>query len=243
VRTVNIPQLTSALAGHEPDPGAVLAALRTKRRRRNRTRGLSAAAVVFVVAVAVVVWRPWTPSPPPAENPPQEANGCASMSLADTLAAAVRGGATVILANGSLTSAHVLDNQAYDEMRLHSVRTLAGPALAADSTGWVAGGSGPAGPLPGADAGALWAPDGSLFAIAWPADRTGTKVGPLLRVAPVVDGQVIFSSAGCWDTTGLASRPYSGRLAEVPGSGSRARAAAGGFHAVPLTDVEKLLPR
>ena len=132
---MNIPQLTSALAGHEPDPDAVLASLKAKRRRRNRDRGLLGAAVVLVVAVAVVVWRPWTPSSPPATNPPQEANGCASMSLPDTLAAAVQGGASVILANGSLTSAHVLDDQTYQEMRLHSARTLAGPVMAADTIG------------------------------------------------------------------------------------------------------------
>jgi hypothetical protein len=70
---------------------------------------------------------------------------------------------------------------------------------------------------------------------------TGTTVGPVLRVAPVVGGQVIFSSAGCWDTSGVPTQPFHGRLTEIPGSGSYGRAAAGGFHAVPLSTVERLI--
>ncbi|WP_204036593.1 hypothetical protein [Micromonospora qiuiae] len=51
---------------------------------------------------------------------------------------------------------------------------------------------------------------------------------------------MIFSQAGCWDTTGLPSQPFTGKLAEIPGSDSYARASGGGFHAVPLTTVEQL---
>jgi hypothetical protein len=86
----------------------------------------------------------------------------------------------------------------------------------------------------------LWGNDGRLFAIAWPARQAGTTVGPVLRIAPIVGDQVIFSSAGCWDTTGLPSQAYHGQLAEIPGTDSYARAAAGGLHAVPLTTVEQL---
>jgi hypothetical protein len=165
-------------------------------------------------------------------------SGCGSVSLPETLAMARQGGASVIVATGSLTGETA---QVHHQMVLRSVRTLSGPVVVSGSTGWLNSALGPSGPIPGADAGALWAPDGRLFAIVWPARVTGTAVGPVLRVAPVVDDQVIFSSAGCWDTAGLPSRPYHGRLAEVPGSDSYARATPNGFHAVPLATVEQLL--
>jgi hypothetical protein len=248
---VDLEQLTAALAQHDPEPDTVMAAFRAKRHRRARNLtmyggGLAAVAIVAVVAVL----QPWAAAPqpggtaqptgPPASPP---ANGCASISLPETLAMARQGGASVIVADGSLTGKTVLDGQVYYEMILRSVQTLSGPAIALGSTGWIASVRGPAGPIPGADAGALWATDGRLFAIAWPARETGTAVGPILRVAPVADGQVIFSSAGCWDTAGLPTRPYHGQLAEIPGSNSYTRAAPGGFHAVPLTTVEQLISR
>lgn len=74
----------------------------------------------------------------------------------------------------------------------------------------------------------------------WPAQKAGTSIGPVLRIAPVVDDGVIFSSAGCWDATDLSSRPYHGTLSEIPGSDSYARAAENGFHAVALATVEQL---
>lgn len=247
---MNLEQLAAALAQHDADPDAVKAAFRAKRHRR-RNRYLTACgglAAVGIVAVAAVL-QPWATTPQPAGtaqptgSTPPVASGCASISLQETLAMARQGGASVIVANGSLTGRTVVDGQAYHEMKLRSVQVLSGPAIASGSTGWVASVRGPAGPIPGADAGALWATDGGLFAIAWPAREAGTAVGPVLRVAPVTDGQMIFSSAGCWDAAGLPSRPYHGRLAEIPGSNSYARAAASGFHAVPLTTVEQLISR
>lgn len=245
---MDLDQLAAALAQHGADPEPVMAAFRAKRRRRARNRnltiggGLAAVAIVAGVAAA----QPWATAPRPAgtAQPTGQAvgNGCASISLPETLAMARQGGASVIVADGSLTGKTAL-NEIYHEMILRSVQTLSGPAIATGSTGWIESSRGPAGPIPGADAGTLWATDGRLFAIAWPARETGTAVGPVLRVAPVVDGQVIFSSAGCWDTAGLPTRPYSGQLAEIPGSNSYTRAAPGGFHAVPLTTVEQLISR
>ncbi len=60
-----------------------------------------------------------------------------------------------------------------------------------------------------------------------------------MRVAPVVDGQVVLSTAGRW----LEDRPthaFPGPLAEIPGSDSYRRAAEGGFQTVPLSEVERL---
>ena len=239
---MNVDQLTSALAAHDADPDAVLSALHAKRRRRVRNRSLAIGALAAAVIAALAVWQPWTTAPQPAATaPPDMANGCGSVSLRDTLAMARQSGASVIVANGSLTRKTVYDNQIYYEMALNSVQTLSGPPITSGSNGWIGSGLGPSGPIPGADTGALWAPDGRLFAIVWPARQTGTTVGPILRIAPVTGDQVIFSSAGCWDTTGLPSRPYSGRLAEIPGSNTYTRSAVNGFHAVPLATVEQLL--
>jgi hypothetical protein len=144
----------------------------------------------------------------------------------------------VITATGSLTGRTALDPHLYHEMTLTNVRTLTG---AAPHKGWLSSAQGPTGPLPGPDAGALWSPDGGLFAIVWPAGATGTTVDPVLRVAPLTADEVIFGSAGCWPTKDLPSHPYKGPLAEVPGSNSYARATPNGFHAVPLTTIEQLL--
>jgi len=205
--------------------------------------------VVAIVALAAVL-QPWA-APPRQDGAAEPAgagkspggSGCASVSLPEALALARRGGASVIVANGSLTGKTAAHGQIYYKMALRSVTTLSGPAVASGSAGWIASPQGPGGPIPGADAGALWATDGHLFAIAWPARETGTAVGPVLRVAPVVHGQVIFSSAGCWDTTGLPTQLYRGPLAEIPGSNSYARAAKDGFHAVPLARVRRLVGR
>jgi hypothetical protein len=115
------------------------------------------------------------------------ADGCARMPLRERLAAARSAGASVIVAHGSLTG----DTAAgYDAMALRSVRTLAGPRIASGTTAWV-------------PAGSPRAPDGRLFAIAWPKRVTHSAVGPTLVVAPVVNGQVIFGVSACWDTASL----------------------------------------
>lgn len=214
--------LLAALAEHDADPDAVMAAFRVKRRRRARNRRLAVggglAAVGIVTAVAVV--QPWAAAPSPTAARPatsrsatSQASGCASVSMLQTLATADRSGASIIVAAGSLTGKTATsEGQIYYQMLLHSVRTLSGPSVASGSTGWIGSTRGPGGQIPGADAGALWGADGRLFAIAWPAQVTGTAVGPVLDVAPVVHRSVILSSAGCWDSAGLRSRPYHGRL-------------------------------
>ena len=211
--------------------------------RQARTRRLTGVGLVacVVAVVAVVLTRFPAPTPAPIASPGE---GCASVSLARTLATARSSGASVVVARGTLTGNRVQDGgPVYDAMILRSVRTISGPLIASGSVGWVFGARGQSGPLPGADAGALWAADGQLFAIVWPRRATGLTVGPTLRIAPLVNGQVIFSAAGCWDATGLPSDAFTGRLAEIPGSDSSSRAAGSGFHAVPLATVEQLATR
>ncbi len=172
---------------------------------------------------------------------------CAAVPLKDAIASAVRGGASVIVATGKLTGQSVTGNiatagaPAFYAMTLSSVQTLRGPAIASGSTAWVPG------PAPGAavspEGSALLGPDGKVFAIASPKAATHGLVGPTLRLAPIVGGDVVFSSAGCWDVTGLQASQYRARtpLKSVPGGLEFAADAAGhGLYAVPLATVEQI---
>ncbi|MFI5915339.1 hypothetical protein [Dactylosporangium sp. NPDC051541] len=164
------------------------------------------------------------------------AGGCAVVPLAADLGEARAAGASIVLAHGTLTGRTVPEPRVRAEMALGGVETLAGPVVADGAKVWVPTARGPAGPLPGADAGSLWGPDGALFGIVWPQRLTHDPTGPTLRVAPVVGEQVIFSAAGCWSGGG---HPFAGPLAEVPESGDYARAARTGFDPVPLDTVRR----
>jgi hypothetical protein len=152
----------------------------------------------------------------------------------------------VIVATGTLTgaaassaSASGLPGSTYYAMTLRAVRTLAGPPISSGSTGWIAGAA--KGSAVTTEGQSLWAPDGALFAIVTPAGA-GAPVGPVLRVAPVVNGQVIFGDAGCWDIDGLPASPYHGGplAGPTPVNGPYLGPASEGLYAVPLTEVEKI---
>lgn len=191
--TVDLDQLTAALAEHDADPETVMTAFRRKRHRRVRNRYLSLGAAAVVGLTAAFLPRATTPQPMPAASSGQAASGtaladgCARLPLRERLAAARSAGAPVIVGYGSLTGRTAVG---YDAMTLRSVRTLAGPPIASGSTVWV-------------PAGTPRAPDGRLFAIVWPKPATHPTIGPTLTVAPIVNGQVIFSASGCWDTASL----------------------------------------
>ncbi|MFB7325422.1 hypothetical protein [Streptomyces sp. NPDC056190] len=233
--------LTAALAAHTPDSEAVLAALQTKRRKRARRRVLAAGCAAIVVAGAITFWSAGfgTPTAPTAMD---GAHGCAAFPLQEDFAIAREEGFSVVLAKGVLTGRSASDaGPVYAEMRLTEVRTLSGPEIRSGSTVWLdsdAGSDG--GPVPGAPTGSLWARDGSLFGIVGPQSAEGAPEGSAMRVAPVVDGQVVLSTAGCWLERGRPHRPYPGPLAEIPGSNSYRRAAEVGFQTVPLSEVEHL---
>jgi len=179
------------------------------------------------------------------------AASCAGVPLNSQLATALQHGGSVIVATGTLTGKAVAASASaggppgstYYAMTLRAVQTLAGPPVKSGSTGWIAGAAKGSAVTP--EGQSLWAPDGALFAIVTPASGSGAPVGPVLRVAPVVNGQVIFSDAGCWNTAGLRASPYhGGPLAGLPAPSQTASPYLGaesqGLHAVPLADVEKI---
>jgi hypothetical protein len=176
-------------------------------------------------------------------------DSCAAISLKNTIADALRGGASVIVATGTLTGKPVTGNPAtagaaaFYRMTLSSVQTLRGPAVAPGSTAWIPG------PAPGATASvtsALLAPDGRLFAIVWPKAATHDLVGPTLRLAPIVGTDVVFTPSGCWDVTALQPSQYQAntQLRPVPSGtpvGGAGQPAENGLYAVPLTTVEQVV--
>lgn len=177
------------------------------------------------------------------------AGSCAAVPLKDAIAAAVRSGASVIVATGTLTGKSVTASPAtagataYYAMTLSSVTTLRGPAIAPGSTAWAPG------PAPGTGASpensTLLAAGGRLFAIVTPASASPGVPGPVLRLAPVAGGDVVFTPYGCWDVSGLRPSQYQGNavLRPVPAGpdvNAANRPAESGLYAVPLATVEQV---
>jgi hypothetical protein len=196
-------------------------------------------------------------NPALAPNPTQQFSGsatagslgCAAMPLKAAIADAVHRGASVVVATGTLTGKSVTGNPAtagapaFYAMTLRSVQTLRGPAVAPGSTAWIPGPASGAGASPVTSA--LLAPGGRVFAIVWPKAMTHDLVGPTLRLAPVVGGDVVFTPSGCWDLTGLQPSRYQGTtpLRTVPGNVAFVGAqmtADSGLYAVPLAAVEQV---
>jgi hypothetical protein len=188
------------------------------------------------------------------------AASCAAVPLRQDIANALRSGASVIVGYATQTGTSVAGNPAtggapaYYAVTLRSVQTLAGPEIESGSTAWVpgaasgetsGGSASSAGTASASEGEVLWTPDGELFAIVSP-HAAGAPRGPVLRSAPVINGDVIFSSYGCWDVAGLPFTPYSGGSAQVLGptrpNGSNERLALPGesLDQVPLAAVEKV---
>jgi len=174
---------------------------------------------------------------------------CAGAPLQSQLAAAVRDGASVIVAAGSLTGKSVAGDPAaagagaFYAMTLHSAQTLRGPAVAPGSTAWIPG------PAPGTTANpensALLAPGGRVFAVVWPKTATRALVGPVLQLAPVVAADVVFTPYTCWNLDGLQPDQYqaSAPLRPVPGGanfGGTHQAAENGLYTLPLATVRQI---
>jgi hypothetical protein len=189
------------------------------------------------------------------------AASCDAASLQGVLSQAVRQGSSVVVGYGTLTGsafgvqgAAASGTPAYYSLTLRSVRTLAGPAVKSTAIVWIAersqgssaspGGASPgstgSGSAPAAAQAGAFPQGGELFGIVSPA-ASGAP-GPLLQAAPVVNGQVLLSRAGCWDIAVSASGPAYGSSS----SGQAALPAvlglpgAGGITDVPLATAEKL---
>lgn len=234
-------------------------------KRPRARRWVLAAAVLVLAAVGVALYATnfggssssrqgasVSGSNAPVADPParsSSADSCTGAPLKSQLATAVQGGASVIVATGTLAGRSVTGHPAvagppaFAAITLRSVQTLRGPAVASGSTAWIPG------PAPGATVNpvnsALLAPGGRLFAIVWPKTATHYLVGPTLQLAPVVDADVVFTPDACWNLTGLQPDQYqeSAPLRSVPGGtnfGGAHQAAENGLYTVPLATVEQI---
>ena len=218
------------------------------------------AATASVAAIVLVVAASYALNPPERRQittavtgdhaaGPSLAGGCTGAPLKSRLAAAVQGGASVIVATGTLTGESVTGDPAtagapaFYAMTLQPVQTLRGPAVAPGLTVWIPG------PAPGMPANrvnsALLAPGGRLFAIVWPKAATNDIVGPMLLLVPIVGADVVFTPYGCWDVSGLLPGQYqeSTPLWPVPHGanfGGEHQAAENGLYTVPLATVEQI---
>ncbi len=236
-------QLINALTRYTADPANVRDRYERKRRRaaRRRYAVIGTIAAVVLAGGAVTAARPWISAP--QRTAAAQASGCRNSPLLQRLTIALRQGQSIVVAYGNLTGRNVRTSGGdYSAMRLRDVKTLAGSPLKQDAA-WLIKITGPPhGPYyMSADTGSLWATDGHLFATVWEGTIAANSiVGPILQVAPIVNGQVIFSAAGCWNAAGLHARPYHGPLAQIPASYTYQRTEATGFWAVPLSSVEAI---
>jgi hypothetical protein len=173
-------------------------------------------------------------------DPPQ-ASGCGP--LPTRLAGATSDGQSVVEAFGALTGrVQTIGPTPYHQMRLTKARTLAGTAQPPTQLVWIA--ATPQPPPDAADAPGLWASDGHLIAVVTPAVVAHTQLGPLVSTVPVVGKTAVLSAAGCWADPDLGGAAFAGPLREVPRSGTyRLARQAGGFRAVPLSAILRLLPQ
>lgn len=156
-----------------------------------------------------------------ASAPPPDAGSagaaiCANETLADSMARAVQAGSSVVLATGGFTgSTSVGDGEIgvpFSEVALTVEDTLAGPDQPSTLSGWVYGDLGADGQTAvTGEASSLWARGGRMIAVVDGSGAAGLP-GPVLRVAPVIGDDVIFSWVGCWSTNGVESRDYEGSV-------------------------------
>ena len=214
MRTMDDNDLTAALAG-TPKPGRedVLGSFQRKHRRKKAERrliwasGATACAVAAVTVVSMV--QPWSKG---SSMVPDSA-ACGPVHMTQAFAQAKNAGASILIADAVPAARNGASG--YTAVLLRSVQTLSGPAIAPGTIAWshekAAGTS------------------GKFFAVVWP-KRAGT-VGPIIRTAPVVGDNVIFSSYGCRDAASVPTPTSSGQPLGSP-------AGLDGAFAISLRTVE-----
>lgn len=187
-------------------------------------RSLQTAAVAPLVLLAACGSSAGAPTP--SSSPMETASsavygGCADRPLGESLQEWAGRRGAVLRATVRLTGrTTATEDGVYSELAIAGVKTLAG-RTSSITAGWVAGGVGPDGQarVTRGTEGALWAPDGSAIVVVNPDSLLSLGTGQtMLQVAPVVDSEVVLSNAGCWSDSNLDTEPFSGQLAEVPGS-------------------------
>jgi hypothetical protein len=200
-------------------PDIVLGSLEQRRRRRTRRRRLALGSTVVGLAAAAVAVGALAGFGHLA-NTPQAGAGSGCDDLLHGLTRSLQAGSSLVEAKGNLTGRTGTDDQTpFVQMRLTQVEVLSGAAVPRSAEGWLQ--TTPERTSGASDAPGLWAQDGSLIAVYTPAHVAKRTLGPVLRIAPVVENDIIFNAAACWGADAqIDTVPWAGRLKEVPGSGS-----------------------
>ncbi len=249
---MTVDELRQALEAHDPDPSVVLARVTAEQRRRRHVRlATSVAVAVVVVLIGVVIAvAVHNPNPRGGIGGVGLTDGCAVRSLGTAFTTAEQLGASIITGQGGLTGVTATGPEGLDTFYQFRIRTstlLAGAPLISQ-TAWIP--STPAARRPPgtptgasimARPGAMWSADGSFFAIVWPTSETHNGVGPQLAIQPYQDGSVIYALGQCTDLSDVASSPYSGTFAQLPGEHSNTIAQEQGLRAVKLDVITSLL--
>ncbi len=169
---------------------------------------------------------------------------CANETLADSMARAVQAGSSVVLATGGFTGTTAVGDGEigvpFSEVALTVEENLAGPDQPPTLSGWVSGDLGADGQTAvTGETSSLWARGGRMIAVVDGSGASGLP-GPVLRVAPVIGDDVIFSWVGCWSTNGVESRDYAGSVDIFDDRGRHPADLQ--FQAVRLADFRAQLP-
>lgn len=210
------------------------AQLKRDRRRRVRTQVIVASVAAVAVAGAAGAVHAYVQS---GDSTSGSAGGCDSTlhSLSDSL----QTGSSILTGHIALTGRQRdVDGVRFVEMSFSGAQTLAGPRSAESFYSWL-----PAGRSPDDDASntpGLWAPDGSVVAVLTSGQKAYRGVDSTLRIAPRIGDKIIYNADQCWSAPPeLRTSPWSGKLAEVPGSNAlvNARSSFGGLRSGDLDDL------
>jgi len=172
---------------------------------------------------------------------------CANETLGESMDRDVQAGNSIVLATGGFTGTTTTGDgevaAPYSEVRLTVEKTLAGPTQPVTLDGWVYGDLAAPVDVPATtgEASSLWARGGRLIAIVDNASAASGLPGPVIRVAPVLDDQLILSWVGCWSTAGVATVPFDGAVDIFDQQG--VHPVDLDLQALPLQDFELLLAR
>lgn len=165
-----------------------------------------------------------SPSAPPPDSGSADGAAviCANETLAESMTRAVAAGSSIVLATGGFTGATALGDGEigdgeigvpFSEVAMTVGSTLAGPDLPPTMSAWAYGDLAADGDsATTGETSSLWARGGRMIAVVEPNNDWSCLSGPVIRVAPVIGDDVIFSWVGCWSTNDVESREFDGTV-------------------------------
>lgn len=174
------------------------------------------------------------------------AGSCSSESLASILQDVTKAGQPVVVGHVALTGevkqraaadpSQLGLVQTYTEVALTEVRSVNGVAVSDGLSAYVLGGrSDDTVTVTDPPLQSAWNADGMFFGYI----TADGAVGPVLSATPLDVQNIVFTSAGCWNTEGLAVQPVQANIVTLTGLATTTTTAK--FPSVPLDSVTGLL--